>query len=85
MSSDQAVTLGPSQGVGQDLVGDALDAVVEVLVAAAAIDQFGKDNQSPTPCKDAYRVTRGQPVGSHAERGVFSFRSLTTTSPDTRS
>jgi hypothetical protein len=32
---DQAVTLSPPQRVGQDLVGDALDAVVEVLVATA--------------------------------------------------
>ncbi len=43
---DQTVTLGLPQRVGQDLGGDAVEAVVEVLVAEALVEQLSESGRA---------------------------------------
>lgn len=47
MPGDQAVTLGLAQRLGQHLVCDPFDAVVEVLVAATAVGKLPEDSEGP--------------------------------------
>lgn len=44
---EKAVAFGPSEGVGEHLVRDAVQGVVEFLVAATTIHQFGEQGESP--------------------------------------
>jgi hypothetical protein len=49
VTSDETVTLRSSQRVGEDLVGDAVQSIVEVLEAATSLRQFSEYGKGPTP------------------------------------
>jgi len=51
VTDDQAVSLGTAEGV-EHLVQHAVEGIIEVLVAAAAISEFGEHRQSPPPGKE---------------------------------
>jgi hypothetical protein len=51
MTGDEPVALGPPQRLGQHLVSDALEAVVEVLVAVTTMGKLGEHRQRPSAIK----------------------------------
>jgi hypothetical protein len=56
VATDQSVPFRASQGVGEDLVGDPVQGVMDVPVAPTAIGKLGKlgeHGKSPTAAKDA--------------------------------
>jgi len=52
VTDDQAVAFGTAEGVSAHLVRHAVEGIIEVLVAAAAISEFGEHRQSPPPGKE---------------------------------
>lgn len=57
VASDQAVTFRAPERLGQHLVGDALDAIVEILVATAPVDELYEYRESPPATKDSDQIS----------------------------
>ena len=68
VATDQPVPLRAPQRVGEDLVGDPVQGVMDVPVAPTAIGKLGKlgeHGKSPTAAKDADQAVRLLPAVSH--------------------
>src|SRR5208282_1814477 len=51
VTNDEAVTLSPAQRIGEDLVGNAVQSIVEVLVAQAPASQLCEHSKGPPACQ----------------------------------
>ena len=52
--SDEPVALRAAKRLGKDLVGDAIQRVVEILVAPASTSQLSQYRKRPATCQQAY-------------------------------
>ena len=70
-AGDQPVSLGPSQHVGEGFVGDAIEGIVELLVAAAIFSQLREHCESPASIQETYGPVGLLPMVSHGESSSF--------------
>jgi len=67
VSHDETVALGASQRIGKDFVGDSVECVVKVLVAATAVSKLAEDSQSPAPPDQPDEGRSPAPFDGHAD------------------
>src|ERR1035441_604897 len=65
MPPDEAIALGASQRVGEHLVRDAIQGVMEVLVAEPPSIQLSEHHQSPASADQPDQGIRPSPLDSH--------------------
>jgi hypothetical protein len=58
MTHNQAVAFGSSQRVGEHFVRDPVEGIVEFLIAATPIHEFGEHGESPPAVNDTHDSLR---------------------------
>ena len=72
VTHNQAVPFGPAKGVGEYFVRDAIEGVVEVLVAETTVCKLSQHRESPTPGEQLRKLTGRLMPGAHGSRSRSS-------------
>jgi hypothetical protein len=74
LTGHQAISFGSSERIGEHLVRDSIESLVEVLVSAPAFVQFSQDRKRPSTAEHLDDRSRLLPVISHVSGSPLGWR-----------